>query len=204
MPGEISPSCFCSFLLVPLLLTTAPQEKVIGRLTKAKESTLDYRLNRADAPKRIRPNPISLRGWTSLIKEHEDNSPALVAIKEFPAVHCPRIDRRGSRGVYTGPYCGSRRCTTEVVGGPTAIFLQLCTGKWDSVSGIFTYLSPIQFYRLQYSTWPYLLCRPHAYGHWFPGCLTDPLPRCYRAMRCYRASFVRHIILGVCWASGTV
>jgi len=77
--------------LVPLLLTTAPQEKVIGRLTKAKESTLDYRLNRADAPKRIRPNPISLRGWTSLIKEHEDNSPALVAIKEFPAVHVPAL-----------------------------------------------------------------------------------------------------------------
>jgi hypothetical protein len=47
------------------------REEVVGRLTKAKESTLDYRLgiNRADAPKRIRPNPISLRGWTSLIED---------------------------------------------------------------------------------------------------------------------------------------
>jgi DnaJ family protein C protein 28 len=47
------------------------REKVAGRLTKAKESTLDYRLgiNRADAPKRIRSNPISLRGWTSLIED---------------------------------------------------------------------------------------------------------------------------------------
>ncbi|KIM76339.1 hypothetical protein PILCRDRAFT_77840 [Piloderma croceum F 1598] len=47
------------------------REKVVGRLTKAKESTLDYRLgiNRAEAPKQIRPNPISLRGWTSLIED---------------------------------------------------------------------------------------------------------------------------------------
>ena len=64
---------------------------MVGRLTKAKELTLDYRLNRADAPKRIRPNPISLRGWTSLIKEHEDDSPALVAIKEIPAIHVPAL-----------------------------------------------------------------------------------------------------------------
>jgi DnaJ homolog subfamily C member 28 len=47
------------------------REKVVGRLTKAKESTLDYRLgiNRAEAPKQIRPNPIRLRGWSSLIED---------------------------------------------------------------------------------------------------------------------------------------
>jgi hypothetical protein len=47
------------------------RKDVVGRLTKAKESTLDYRLgiNRSDAPKHIRPNPVSLRGWTSLIED---------------------------------------------------------------------------------------------------------------------------------------
>jgi hypothetical protein len=64
---------------------------VVGRLTKAKESTVGYRLNRADAPKRIQPNPINLRDWTSLIKECEDNSPVLVAIKEVPVVHVPAL-----------------------------------------------------------------------------------------------------------------
>jgi len=47
------------------------REEVIGRLTNAKESTLDYRLgmNRPNAQKQMRPNPISLRGWTGLIED---------------------------------------------------------------------------------------------------------------------------------------
>lgn len=45
----------------------------VGRLTKAKESTLDYRLgikNKTQGiPMQARPNPVSLRGWTSLIED---------------------------------------------------------------------------------------------------------------------------------------
>jgi DnaJ family protein C protein 28 len=45
--------------------------EVAGRLTRAKESTLDYRLgvNNSDVAKQTRPNPVSLRGWTSLIED---------------------------------------------------------------------------------------------------------------------------------------
>jgi hypothetical protein len=47
------------------------RKEVVGRLTKAKESMLDYRLgiNRSDPSMRTRPNPVSLRGWTSLIED---------------------------------------------------------------------------------------------------------------------------------------
>jgi DnaJ homolog subfamily C member 28 len=47
------------------------RNEVVGRLTKAKESTLDYRLgvDRSGAQRQIRPNPVSLRGWTSLIED---------------------------------------------------------------------------------------------------------------------------------------
>lgn len=47
------------------------RKEVAGRLTRAKESTLDYRLgfDRSGVPKQIRPNPVSMRGWTSLIED---------------------------------------------------------------------------------------------------------------------------------------
>lgn len=47
------------------------RNEVVGRLTKAKESTLDYRLgvDRSGAQRQIRANPVSLRGWTSLIED---------------------------------------------------------------------------------------------------------------------------------------
>lgn len=45
-----------------------------SRLTRAKESTLDYRLgikstSRTARPQGDRPNPVSLKGWTSLIED---------------------------------------------------------------------------------------------------------------------------------------
>jgi DnaJ family protein C protein 28 len=47
------------------------REEEVGRLTRAKESTLDYRLgiNRTSTPKQAQPNPVSLRGWASLIED---------------------------------------------------------------------------------------------------------------------------------------
>jgi hypothetical protein len=41
-----------------------------GRLTRAKESTLDYRLGIKSARSRVgRMNPVSLKGWTNLIED---------------------------------------------------------------------------------------------------------------------------------------
>lgn len=46
------------------------RKEKVGRLTRAKESTLDYRLGAHKEPKKqIRPNPVSMRGWTSLIED---------------------------------------------------------------------------------------------------------------------------------------
>jgi DnaJ homolog subfamily C member 28 len=52
----------------------------VGRLTQARESMLDYRLSgkdtqyRSDGQQQYRPNPVSLRAWTSLIEDRIDVS----------------------------------------------------------------------------------------------------------------------------------
>nr|GAT59732.1 predicted protein [Mycena chlorophos] len=44
--------------------------KKLGRLSRAKESTLDYRLGLGvNASQGRRPNPVSMRGWTNLIED---------------------------------------------------------------------------------------------------------------------------------------
>jgi DnaJ homolog subfamily C member 28 len=48
--------------------------EIAGRLTRAKESTLDYRLGimkcvKGSAQAQARPNPISVKGWPGLVEE---------------------------------------------------------------------------------------------------------------------------------------
>jgi hypothetical protein len=48
------------------------RSEVVGRLTRAKESTLDYRLGITKNVKRsmqARPNPVSIKGWAGLVEE---------------------------------------------------------------------------------------------------------------------------------------
>lgn len=47
------------------------RKEVVGRLTGAKESAMDYRLgiNRSAAPRQGRPMPVSLKGWATLVED---------------------------------------------------------------------------------------------------------------------------------------
>lgn len=47
-----------------------------GRLTNARESSLDYRIGRTATgdPRMHRPNPVSVKGWTSLVEERIEAS----------------------------------------------------------------------------------------------------------------------------------
>ena len=48
------------------------RSEIAGRLTRAKESTLDYRLGITKNVKsgvRARPNPMSIKGWAGLVEE---------------------------------------------------------------------------------------------------------------------------------------
>lgn len=58
-----------------------------GRLTRARESTLDYRLglNKAASARAAggRPNPVSLKGWTSLIEDKIEVSLGVRSYLEF-------------------------------------------------------------------------------------------------------------------------
>ena len=48
------------------------RSEIAGRLTRAKESSLDYRLGITKNMKggvRARPNPVSIKGWVGLVEE---------------------------------------------------------------------------------------------------------------------------------------
>jgi len=48
------------------------RSEIAGRLTRAKESSLDYRLGITKNMKggvRARPNPVSIKGWAGLVEE---------------------------------------------------------------------------------------------------------------------------------------
>jgi DnaJ family protein C protein 28 len=47
------------------------RSEIVGRLTRAKESTLDYRLGitKNKAGMQARPNPVSVKGWAGLVEE---------------------------------------------------------------------------------------------------------------------------------------
>lgn len=60
------------------------RKEEVGRLTRAKESTLDYRLGAHKEPKKqVRPNPVSMRGWTSLIEDKIEVRSALQFMTVF-------------------------------------------------------------------------------------------------------------------------
>jgi hypothetical protein len=47
------------------------QSEVVGRLTRAKESTLDYHLSitkNVKSSMQARPNPVSVKGWAGLVE----------------------------------------------------------------------------------------------------------------------------------------
>lgn len=45
------------------------RSEIAGRLTRAKESTLDYRLGIAKSAAQARSNPVSMKGWAGLVEE---------------------------------------------------------------------------------------------------------------------------------------
>ena len=53
------------------------RSEIAGRLTRARESTLDYRLGikSAGSGGQVRPNPVSIKGWTSLVEERIEVGP---------------------------------------------------------------------------------------------------------------------------------
>jgi len=47
----------------------AKRKEQVGRLTKARESTLDYRLGLKNRELAARPNPVNMKGWQALIED---------------------------------------------------------------------------------------------------------------------------------------
>src|SRR6266702_685966 len=55
------------------------RSEIAGRLTRAKESTLDYRLGIKSASSgRARPNPVSIKGWAGLVEERIEVRPLTI------------------------------------------------------------------------------------------------------------------------------
>src|SRR6266702_741608 len=60
------------------------RSEIAGRLTRAKESTLDYRLGIKSASSgRARPNPVSIKGWAGLVEERIEVRPPIIP-RVFP------------------------------------------------------------------------------------------------------------------------
>jgi len=61
------------------------RSEIVGRLTRAKESSLDYRLGITKNMKsgvRARPNPVSIKGWAGLVEERIEVSRKCMALHE--------------------------------------------------------------------------------------------------------------------------
>ena len=63
------------------------RSEIAGRLTRARESTLDYRLGIKSAStggqaQQARPNPVSIKGWAGLVEERIEVSPPFLRV--FP------------------------------------------------------------------------------------------------------------------------
>lgn len=67
------------------------RSEIAGRLTRAKESTLDYRLGiksrgSGGRARQARPNPVSIKGWTSLVEERIESTRSMHVGKDTSAV----------------------------------------------------------------------------------------------------------------------
>jgi len=59
------------------------RSEIAGRLTRVRESTLDYRLGITKNGVQARPNPVSIKGWAGLVEERiEVSQNALRSIQQ--------------------------------------------------------------------------------------------------------------------------
>ena len=75
------------------------RSEIVGRLTRAKESTLDYRLGITKNVKsgvQARPNPVSMKGWAGLVEERIEVRCALSIVmnsRPFPSIPSERDEK---------------------------------------------------------------------------------------------------------------
>jgi hypothetical protein len=84
------------------------RSEIVGRLTRAKESTLDYRLGITKNIKsrmQARPNPVSVKGWAGLVEERIEVRcvPSMMIMKPHPSLFHPASKTRGTLSNHQGP-----------------------------------------------------------------------------------------------------
>lgn len=82
------------------------RSEIVGRLTRAKESTLDYRLGitKIKSGMQARPNPVSVKGWAGLVEARiEVRCVPSVIMKPDPSLFHPASKTRGTLPHYQGP-----------------------------------------------------------------------------------------------------
>jgi DnaJ family protein C protein 28 len=83
------------------------RSEIVGRLTRAKESTLDYRLGMGKNIKsgtQARPNPVSVKGWAGLVEARIEVRcvPSMITTPD-PSLFHPASKTRRTLPHYQGP-----------------------------------------------------------------------------------------------------
>ena len=83
------------------------RSEIVGRLTRAKESTLDYRLGitkNIKSSMQERPNPVSVKGWAGLVEARiEVRCVPLMIVKRDPSLFHPASKTRRTLSHHQGP-----------------------------------------------------------------------------------------------------
>jgi DnaJ homolog subfamily C member 28 len=76
--------------------------QVAGRLTQARESTLDYRLGLKNAERRGQANPLTMKGWAGLVEERIEVCTSPICKVELSLTNIKRARQEGVFNVIKG------------------------------------------------------------------------------------------------------